>query len=369
MSNKNQNLYEKINVLRQVAPESLKGLPNYIKENLNVSEIRKYQEEAFTNFITYFENDNMRMKPSKTLFWMATGSGKTLIMAGLMLYLYKQGYRDFMFFVNNNNIIKKTINNFTEPNDAKYLFTKEISIDGQYVKVNKVDSFNKSDPNAINIIFTSVQGLHSDMSIAKENRISIDTFTDRKVVLIADEAHHNNATTRRRGRNNNNQNEATWENTINYVFNCNPNNVLLEFTATYEYQNDEIVREYSNKIVYNYGLKEFRHDKYSKEIEMVRSDLDVMDKCILAMVFSQYRLKLFAENHINVKPCILFKAHQTIKECEDNIEEFKKLIKNLTGERIEKVVESIEDTNVKRIIEYFDKKNISYDDLCQELKE
>ena len=369
MSNKNQNLYEKLNVLRQVAPESIKGLPNYIKENLNVSEIRKYQEEAFTNFVTYFENDNMRMKPSKTLFWMATGSGKTLIMAGLMLYLYKQGYRDFMFFVNNNNIIKKTINNFTEPNDAKYLFNKEISIDGQYVKVNKVDSFNKSDPNAINIIFTSVQGLHSDMSIAKENRISIDTFTDRKVVLIADEAHHNNATTRRRGRNNNNQNEATWENTINYVFNCNPNNVLLEFTATYEYQNDEIVREYSNKIIYNYGLREFRHDKYSKEIEMVRSDLDVMDKCILAMVFSQYRLKLFAENHVNVKPCILFKAHQTIKECEDNIKEFKKLIKNLTDERIEKVVESIEDAKVKRIIEYFNKKNISYDDLCQELKE
>lgn len=369
MSNNNQNLYEKLNVLRQVAPEGIKCLPNYIKENLNVSEIRKYQEEAFTNFITYFENENMRMKPSKTLFWMATGSGKTLIMAGLMLYLYKQGYRDFMFFVNNNNIVKKTINNFTELDDAKYLFAKEISIDGQYVKINKVDTFNKSDPNAINIIFTSVQGLHSDMSLAKENRISIDMFYDRKVVLIADEAHHNNASTRRRGRSNNSQNEATWENTINYVYNCNPNNVLLEFTATYEYQNEEIVREYSNKIVYNYGLREFRHDKFSKEIEMVRSDLDVMDKCVLAMVFSQYRLKLFAENHINAKPCILFKAHQTIKECEENIEEFKNLIKDLTGDRIKKVVESIDNINVRRIVEYFKNKNISYDDLCIELKE
>lgn len=369
ISNNNQNLYEKLNVLRQVAPESIKFLPNYIKENLNVSEIRKYQEEAFTNFITYFENENMRMETSKTLFWMATGSGKTLIMAGLMLYLYKQGYRDFMFFVNNNNIVKKTINNFIEPDDAKYLFTKEISIDGQYVKINKVDTFNKSDSNAINIIFTSIQGLHSDMSLAKENRISIDMFRDRKVVFIADEAHHNNASTRRRGRNNNSQNEATWENTINYVYNCNPNNVLLEFTATYEYQNEEIVREYSNKIVYNYGLREFRHDKFSKEIEMVRSDLDVMDKCVLAMVFSQYRLKLFAENHINVKPCILFKAHQTIKECEKNIEDFKKLIRDLTGDRIKNVVESIDNINVQQIVKYFKNKKISYDDLCLELKE
>ncbi len=368
MSESVQNLYEKINNLRKDAPECIKKMPNYIKENLNVKEIRKYQEEAFTNFITYFENNNMRMKPSKTLFWMATGSGKTLIMAGLILYLYKNGYRDFMFFVNNNNIIKKTINNFIEKSDTKYLFSKNISIDGEYIKINKVDSFNKSDPNAINIIFTSVQGLHNDMSLARENRMSLDTFNERKVVLIADEAHHNNATTRRRGKSNS-QNEATWENTINLIYNLNPNNVLLEFTATYDYQNEEIVSEYSNKIIYNYGLREFRYDKFSKEIDMVRSDLEVMDKCILAMVFSQYRLKLFAENHIDVKPCILFKAHQTIKECEDNILEFKKLIKDLTGKRIKKVVESIDDEKIKRVIEYFKNKNITYDDLCLELKE
>ena len=368
MSESVQNLYERINNLRKDAPECIKKMPNYIKENLNVKEIRKYQEEAFTNFITYFENNNMRMKPSKTLFWMATGSGKTLIMAGLMLYLYKMGYRDFMFFVNNNNIIKKTINNFTEANDTKYLFSKNISIDGKYIKINRVDSFNKSDPNAINILFTSVQGLHNDMSLAKENRISLDTFNEKKIVLIADEAHHNNAATRRKVKNNN-QNEATWENTINLIYNLNPNNVLLEFTATYEYQKEEIAREYSNKIIYNYGLREFRCDKYSKEIDMVRSDLEVMDKCILAMVFSQYRLKLFQENHIDVKPCILFKAHQTIKECEENILEFKNLIKNLTGKKIKKVVESINDEKVKRVIEYFKNKNISYDDLCVELKE
>ncbi|MBR1844449.1 MAG: DEAD/DEAH box helicase family protein [Lachnospiraceae bacterium] len=369
MPSNNQNLYEKLDVLRQMAPESIKSLPNYIKENLNVSEIRKYQEEAFTNFITYFENENMRMQPSKTLFWMATGSGKTLIMAGLMLYLYKQGYRDFMFFVNNNNIVKKTINNFTEPNDTKYLFAKDISIDGQYIKINKIDTFSKSDPDAINIVFTSIQGLHNDISIARENRISLDTFNDRKVVLIADEAHHNNASTRKKGKKIDNLDEATWENTISLVYNCNPNNVLLEFTATYEYQNEEIVKEYSNKIIYNYGLKEFRHDKYSKEIDMVRSDLDVMDKCILAMVFSQYRLKLFADNHIDVKPCILFKAHQTIEECNRKIEEFKALIKTLTGDRIKTVIESIDDAVVKNVVKYFKDKNISYNDLCLELKE
>ena len=371
MNNQTQNLYEQLNTLRKLTPDAIKKLPQYIKENLNVAEIRKYQEEAFTNYITYFENENMRTKPTKTLFWMATGSGKTLIMAGLMLYLYKQGYRDFMFFVNNNNIIKKTISNFTEKNNTKYLFSENISIDGNYVKINKVDSFNKSDPNAINIIFTSIQGLHQDMSIAKENRLSKDMFRDRKVVLIADEAHHNNAATRRKSKNN--QDEATWENTVNEVYNCNPNNVLLEFTATFEYQNEDIVNEYSNKIIYNYGLREFRHDKFSKEIDMVRTDMEVVDKCILAMVFSQYRLKLFADKHINVKPCILFKAHQTIKECEENIEQFKALVKNLTAKQIESVLKSITNDElskvINRMIDYFKSRNITYNDLCIELKE
>ena len=37
------------------------------------------------------------------LYHMATGSGKTYIMAGMILYYYKHGYRNFLFFVNQGN--------------------------------------------------------------------------------------------------------------------------------------------------------------------------------------------------------------------------------------------------------------------------
>ncbi len=370
MNQSNLNLYQRIGVLRQDAPDSIRNVPKYIKENLNVPEIRKYQEEAFSNFITYFENENLRMKPSKTLFWMATGSGKTLIMAGLMLYLYKQGYRDFLFFVNNNNIIQKTIKNFTDQKDSKYLFAENIAIDGEYIKINKIDSFNKSYPNAINILFTSIQGLHQDITYSRENRMSLGTFENRKVALIADEAHHSNASTRKKSRNNA-IDDGTWENTIELIYRKNPNNVLLEFTASFEDTNESIINEYSNKIIYNYDLKHFRNDKYSKEIDMVRTDLEVMDKCILAMVFSQYRLKLFQDNKINVKPCILFKAHQTIKECEENMQQFINMIHNLTGDQIKRVCESIDDQDgkVDAVMEYFKDKGISYDSLASELRD
>ena len=94
-------LYEKIDAWREKGSSAV--FPTYIQENLNSNfELRPYQKQAFENFITYFESSN-RPKPAQVLFHMATGSGKTLIMAGLMLYLYKQGYRNFLFFVNLSN--------------------------------------------------------------------------------------------------------------------------------------------------------------------------------------------------------------------------------------------------------------------------
>ena len=98
-------LHEKIDVLRESGFTS--DMPLYISENLNPTfELRPYQITAFENFITHFESPKCP-HPTQVLFHMATGSGKTLIMAGLMLYLYKKGYRNFLFFVNLSTIVKR----------------------------------------------------------------------------------------------------------------------------------------------------------------------------------------------------------------------------------------------------------------------
>ena len=160
-------LYEKLDILRENGYTAT--LPNYIPENLNPGfELRPYQKDAFENFITHFEGKNCP-KPTQVLFHMATGSGKTLIMAGLMLYLYKQGYRNFLFFVNLTNIVEKTKENFLNSTSTKYLFADEIVLDGERVRINQVDNFQYADHDAINICFTTTQGLHMDMWLAKEN--------------------------------------------------------------------------------------------------------------------------------------------------------------------------------------------------------
>lgn len=135
-------------------------IPEYIVNNLNHKfELREYQKEAFQNFITYFEDDRFNHnKQIWTLFHSATGSGKTLIMAGLILYLYKKGYRNFIFFVNQSNIVAKTKENFKNEYSSKFLFERKIVIDRRTVEINEVKSFQNIDDTSddINILFTKI---------------------------------------------------------------------------------------------------------------------------------------------------------------------------------------------------------------------
>lgn len=359
-------LFEKIDTLKEVGYYS--KLPQYIKENLNPDfELRPYQEAAFCNYITYFENPKIRQKPTQTLFHMATGSGKTLIMAGLMLYLYKQGYRNFLFFVNLSNIVRKTKENFLTQTSSKYLFAENLILDGDRIKVKEVSNFQNTDENAINICFTTIQGLHLDMWAVKENSLSIDDFYGKKIVLISDEAHHLSASTKKQ---NDDENVKSWEYTVERIFNSSPENVLLEFTATCDIKNPDILRKYENKIIFDYPLSKFRDDLYSKEIKTLRTDSPVFDRSLQAVLLSQYRLKVFQDNRLNIKPVILLKSHR-IKDNANNMAAFISGISALTSTKIQEVFDTIRGQApiMQEAYEYFVKNGISFDQLAQEIKE
>ena len=359
-------LYEKIETLREVGV--LKELPQYIPDNLNPNfELRPYQTAAFENFITYFENDKLCQKPTQTLFHMATGSGKTLIMAGLMLYLYKHGYRNFLFFVNLSNIVQKTKENFLNSVSSKYLFADEITIDGEKIKIKEVSNFQYSDDTAINICFTTTQGLHSDMWSVKENSLSVDDFANRKVVLISDEAHHLNADTKKMSKDEE-ENYKSWEYTVHRIFGANRDNVLLEFTATCDIKNPLIKAEYENKIVFDYPLYKFRADRYSKEIKTLRSDLDVEDRALQALILSQYRYKVFQDYRQNIKPVVFFQS-RLVKENAANMAKIIDMVKSLSGERIKNIFEQSTSETLAEAQKYFIKNDISYDELASELKD
>ncbi len=342
-------------------------IPDWLRENLNPKfQLRPYQEEAFARFFHCLDNDFPgKERPLHLLFNMATGSGKTLIMAGLILYLYEKGYRDFLFFVNSTNIIEKTKDNFLNPLSSKYLFNEPLHIGGDQVSVTPVANFEGANENDINICFTTIQKLHSDLTTERENAITFEDFRKHDFVLIADEAHHMNVSTK-------SQRELfdSWENTVERIFRQNRDNLLLEFTATHDYETPAMVEKYRNKVINRYDLLQFRNDGFSKDVVIVQSDFDLNRRILQALILSQYKHEVAAKNEyrINLKPVILFKAHRTIEQSIENKANFHRLIDELTAEK----VEAIRGSNIpaiQRAFEFFDAEDTGDDELATLLKQ
>lgn len=342
-------------------------IPNYISDNLKPGYgEREYQKEAFQRFIIFYNEDfqGKPRKPFHLMYNMATGSGKTLIMAGLMLYLYEKGYRNFLFFVHSNTILDKTRENFLNASASKYLFNQDIVVNGQKVYVKEVRNFDEADDRNINIHFTSIQKLHSDLvQSEKENALSVEDFKNRKIVLLGDEAHHYNANTQ-----NQTQLFQSWEKLIEDIHQADLNNILLEFTATLDYEKQDIVKKYEDKILFKYDLKQFRLDKFSKEINLIRSNYDEKERVIQAIILNQYRQELATKQNINLKPVILFKAKQTIKESERNKQNFHQLIESLDENSINSIRETSTVTIVQKAFSFFDSIHLSSNELAKRLK-
>ena len=345
-------------------------LPDYYETCLS-RKLRPYQEECLKNFLMYMGNDfDGKLQRPHLLFHMATGSGKTLIMAATMLYLYEQGYRNFLFFVDTNNIVEKTKDNFLNAASSKYLFAPQIAINGKRVEVRQVENFQSASTDCINLCLTTIQGLHVALNSNKENAPTYEDFSDQPVVLISDEAHHMNSDTKKKLTKEEETNKNSWEATEKRIFNSNNgrlSNVLLEFTATADLDDPNIAEKYEDKVIYDYPLKKFREDKYSKEVMDVVSDLSLIDRAMQAIVLSQYKRQLFGSIGQNVKPVVMFKS-KTINDNKAFFDEFIAALNNLPVAKLEEI-KGRANGGVKAAFEYFDAHNVSLESLVLALQE
>lgn len=342
-------------------------LPDYITQNLRYP-LRPYQQEALGRYL-YYKNDDNRAIPEQVLYNMATGSGKTLLMAAIVLEKFQQGERNFIFFVNNDNILTKTKDNFLECASGKYLFSEKIIMDGQIVTVREVMDFSDSRDDSINIVFTTIQKLHQDLNTPRENCLSYEQFKDISVVMLADEAHHLNA-----GLNTNEKKDNTsWTSTIEAIQETAKKSSIFEFTATIDLTNPTLAQKYKKSLLFKYDLKEFRLDKYSKDVLFHLVDGEVKNRMLQAIIISQYRKKIALKNGINLKPLVMFKS-QKIAESQKNLDEFLNLLENLVSADIlaqRKLVSEMNEKSsiLKKAFAYFETASISDADLVAELQE
>ena len=342
-------------------------LPDYITQNLRYP-LRSYQQEALGRYL-YYKNDDNRAIPEQVLYNMATGSGKTLLMAAVILEKYQQGERNFIFFVNNDNILTKSKDNFLESSSGKYLFAEKIVMDRQVVTVREVMDFSDSRDDSINIVFTTIQKLHQDLNTPRENRLSYEQFKDISVVMLADEAHHLNA-----GLDTNEKKDNTsWTSTIETIQKTSKKSSIFEFTATIDLTNPTLSQKYEKSLLFKYDLKEFRLDKYSKDVLFHLVDGDINHRMLQAILISQYRKKIALKNAINLKPLVMFKS-QKIAESQENLDAFLGVLDNLSPEDIQAqrdlVSEMDEKSSIlKKSFSYFEKTGITDTDLVAELQE
>ncbi len=337
-----------------------------IKNNLKFLP-RPYQEEAFTYFNYYLNNKKLRTRPTQVLFHMATGSGKTLVMAGAMLELYKMGYRNFVFFVNTDTIIRKTKENFLNPNSSKYLFKEQINIDGINVNITEVDSFESTNADDISIYFSTIQGLHTKLNAPRENSITFDDFLTKEIVLISDEAHHINTLTKKTLSKDEKENFTSWEYTVKRILESNPDNIMMEFTATLELNHPNIASKYANKLLYDYSLTKFREDGYSKEVQTNQVDYKPIQRAVVAVLISQFKKKIFASNGIIAKPVIMFKSKTTAESAEME-GAFRKELQNLTVQKLESIIK-LDNELLNKAVTYFKELNIPLQNLIDEIIE
>lgn len=394
-------LYETINIQKEAIknfnPEIFE-IPSYISENLKYP-FFDWQREAFENFL-YHENPKLNFKknPTHLMFNMATGTGKTLLMASLILYYYKQGYRHFLFFVNQNNIVDKTESNFIDNTHTKYLFKEKIVIDDKTVNIKKVNTFSDF-LQGIQIKFTSIQKLYNDIHLQKENQTTLDDLHKLNLIMLADEAHHLNTDTNEigmvddelvpseiTGRTSEAEIERKgWEHTvIELILNKNGKkennkNVLLEFTATIP-ETENIAKKYVDKIIYKFGLKEFLQAGYTKEINLISSTLNKKERVLQALLFQWYRHKVAIKYNIeNFKPVILFRS-KTIDESKADYSEFLNWIDNISSSDfnflnniVDKIVQSKSPneqgkSRTEQVLNFIKRENINFGEIANWIK-
>ncbi|MFP6225507.1 DEAD/DEAH box helicase family protein [Helicobacter pylori] len=303
----------------------------------------------------YLEKRQSHPTQKHFMFEMATGSGKTLVMAGLILECYKQGYQNFIFFVNSTSILEKTKLNFTDSASSKYLFSENININDENTEIKSINNLNESHNSAINIYFSTIQGLFSLFTKAKENAISIEDLKDQKLVFLADEAHHLNTETKKKLNDSEASEKRNWESVVKLALEQNKDNLLLEFSATIP-KEKSVEEKYKNLKVATYTLKQFSEDKFCKNIYSLSYENKELETRFLGACVSSLYKELLAQHHNieNFKPCILFKSER-IEESKKNQERFNAFLENLSPLDLENFFHYSRNAFFKDAKNFFDK--------------
>jgi len=248
-------------------------------------------KEAFVEYLT-------KSSIPKLAFNMATGSGKTMVMALAIAWMYLNNYsRTFLMICPNTIVLDRLELAF----ENRVIFKQFPIVPPEYWANDKVHDFNFKNVQVVKqnegstefgtgvIFLTNIQQLYNKETLRGRNQLRllldnvrigefINPLVNRvlrydNVTVINDEAHHSAA--------------PEWSRIIQYVHdNARNFNLQLDFSATNKYYADGSSFEH---IVYEYALKQAIDDGIVKDIE-IQTYANMQDKIVL---WSDERQKQF----------------------------------------------------------------------------
>jgi len=308
--------------------------------------LRNYDDEDIRDLIDEFKEEDLK----KIAFWMATGSGKTLI-AHINYYQFFH-YKLF----NPDNILFITPNEGLSKQHFDELQRSRISA---RMYSGSLDSGLKKENEVLVIEMTKFVEEKKGGGVT----LPVDTFEGKNLVFV-DEGHKGKKAE-----------EQKWAKLRESLA---KNGFVFEYSATFgqilSEKNRETLREYSKGIIFDYSYKYFYLDGYGKDFNILNvkesrlSDERFQETMFVANLLSFYEQMLFYEDKTTIakehnieKPLWIFVGTTvTGKEEESDVLQIVKFISMTIGnrewlsEKIENILEGrtgLKDANDKDVFE------------------
>ena len=90
-------------------------------------------------------------------------------------------------------------------------------------------------------------------------------------MLISNEVHHINVETKSIRNKEENKEIIFWENAVNRIFKCQLTKCLAGIHCCYsiDFNNPNILNKYAERLIYDYPLKQFQIEGYSKKVKVM----------------------------------------------------------------------------------------------------
>jgi superfamily II DNA or RNA helicase len=325
--------------------------------------LKKYKDEQDIEIIESFTESDL----NKLAFWMATGSGKTLIMH-INYYQFLYNYKLF----SPSNIILITPNEGLSKQHFEELQKSGIPC---RLYTGSLNGGLRSNNEVLVIEITKIVEEKKGGGVT----LPVDVFEGRNLVFV-DEGH--------KGRRSEEQKWARLRNKLA------ENGFVFEYSATFgqilSERQPEILKEYAKSIVFDYSYKYFYLDGYGKDFSVLNvkptkiSDQEFQELMFVANLLSFYEQILVYEENIHLakeynleKPLWIFVGTTvTGKEEESDVIQIVEFIKRVIEDQnwVESLAKDILNGNTKLIDEdgrgvfsnkfvYLRRKGIDFDDL------